>query len=338
MSAFANKPPIFDILADAAGAVGTLDYGTFTRLVLHHPEHGYYRKNRLRVGKTDGTDFYTAASFGALFGKLVRAAAVSLLGEEWCRQSTLVEIGAEPEQMLFNNEVRFFAEVKTLRAGEKLLMPSRAVVFSNELLDAQPFHRLIFREGKWRELGVRIVSDLLAECVLDDFANEQSQAFAATLPIPWHEGWMIDAPLGAEALLRELASQRWTGALIFFDYGKMLVECLENSPEGTARAYQRHRQHNDLLVAPGEQDLTCHVLWDRLETVLCKTGFSDIRVDRQEAFFMRRANAVVAEILASPDAGLEHERSQLRALLHPAHFGHKFQVLSAIRKTAVPTG
>ena len=323
------------LLRQAAGADGRMDYGRFTALALHHPDRGYYRRERRRVGKETGTDFYTAASLGGpLFGRLVRAAAGNLLGAEECRRCTLVEIGAEPEQSLFAGESAAFAGVRTIRAGETLAVAGNAVVFANELLDAQPFHRLIFRGGRWRELGVQIGAEEIAEILLEDFSAKETLALAAELPTPWHEGWTVDFPAGAEEILRQLAAQQWAGALVFFDYGKTLAECLTDAPEGTARAYWRHRQHNDLLARPGEQDLTCHVLWERLERLLADYGFEEIRVERQEAFFMRRAAEEIAALLAAPDPGLEQERSRLRALLHPAHFGHKFQVLTD-RKSVV---
>lgn len=331
MRTFDDAPTMFSLLRTAAGVTGLLDYGRFTALALYDPRLGYYRRGGERVGKSAGTDFYTATSMGALFGRLIWAAAENLLGEEKCRGSVLVEIGAEPEQALFAAERDGFARARTIRVGEPLEISDSAVLFSNELLDAQPFHRVIFRDGCWRELGVRVGEDTLAEVLLPEFSSKEIQDFALTLPMPWHEGWVVDFPLGAEQLLRQLVAQEWQGTLIFFDYGKTLAECLESSPEGTARAYWRHRQHNDLLARPGEQDLTCHVLWDRLEGILRQEGFSDIRVERQEAFFMRRAAEEIARLLGAPDQGLEEERSKLRALLHPAHFGHKFQVLTAVR-------
>lgn len=333
MNAFNNDPEMLALLRGAADADGRLDYGRFTALALHHPERGYYRRMRQRVGKETGTDFYTAASLGGpLFGRLVRAAAENLLGEEKCRRCALVEVGAEPEQSLFAGEAAAFAGVRTLRAGEPLTVAGGAVVFANELLDAQPFHRLTFRDGGWRELGVRVGEGEIAEVLLEDFSAKETRALAGELPTPWHEGWVVDFPSGAEEILRRLVAQEWAGALVFFDYGKTLSECLMDSPEGTARAYWRHRQHNDLLARPGEQDLTCHVLWDRLERLLADFAFAEIRVERQEAFFMRRAAKEIAQMLEVPDAGLEEERSRLRALLHPAHFGHKFQVLTAVRR------
>mgnify|MGYP003347625901 CR=1 FL=1 len=66
----------------------------------------------------------------------------------------------------------------------------------------------------------------------------------------------------ATALLETIAAQPWTGLFLTCDYGRSLHELLTEYPAGTARAYHRHRQSNDLLAQPGEQDLTRHLCWD----------------------------------------------------------------------------
>jgi hypothetical protein len=62
--------------------------------------------------------------------------------------------------------------------------------------------------------------------------------------------------------------------------------------------------------------------------VLAQAGFQGVRVDRQEAFFVRHA-AVEMERIATT-GGME-ATARLRALTHPAHFGAKFQVLHGTR-------
>jgi hypothetical protein len=69
-------------------------------------------------------------------------------------------------------------------------------------------------------------------------------------------------------------------------------------------------------------------LWDRLEPVLTSAGFRHIRLDRQEAFFVKYAAAEMEKIASSGDP---EATGRLRALTHPAHFGAKFQVLHGIR-------
>jgi len=301
---------------------------SFARLVeaaLYAPGLGYYSSARVRVGKTAGTDFTTAAALGPMFGQLIAATAQSLVGD--LKAHALVEVGAEPGQTHYAGVASRFAELRTFRFGSTPDFPSRSVLVANELLDAQPFHRFLRQGGVWRELGVRVDGAELTIEPLGAFSTPLAAEFARSLPDA-EEGWLIDAPLAAEELLRKLLAGGWTGAVILLDYGKTVAQCLESSPAGTARAYRSHQLSGAILENLGSQDLTCHVLWDRIEPVLAAAGFRNVRLDRQEAFFVRYAAAEMERIATSGD----HEATgRLRALTHPAHFGAKFQVLHGIR-------
>jgi SAM-dependent MidA family methyltransferase len=279
----------------------------------------------VRVGKSTGTDFTTAAALGPMFGQLIAGAAKSLVGD--LKAHALVEVGAEPGQSHYAGVASQFAELRTFRFGSTPDLPSRSVLVANELLDAQPFHRFLFQGGVWRELGVRVDGPELTVEPLADYSTTLAADFARSLPVA-EEGWIIDAPLAAEELLSKLLSGGWSGAVILLDYGKTVAQCLESSPAGTARAYRSHQLSGAILENLGSQDLTCHVLWDRVEPILAAAGFQGVRLDRQEAFFVKYAGGEMERIASSGD----HEATgRLRALTHPAHFGAKFQVLHGVR-------
>ena len=301
---------------------------SFARLVeaaLYAPGLGYYVAERTRVGKAAGTDFTTAAALGPMFGELVAGAAKSLVGD--LKTHALVEVGAEPGQTHYAGVASRFAELRTFRFGADPAFPARSVLVANELLDAQPFHRFVRQGGAWRELGVRVDGAELTVEPLAEFSTPEAAEFAGALPDA-EEGWILDAPLAAEDLLRKFLAGSWTGAVILLDYGKTLAQCLESSPAGTARAYRNHQLSGAILENLGSQDLTCHVLWDRIEPVLAGAGFRNVRLDRQEAFFVKYAGAEMERIALSGDS---EATGRLRALTHPAHFGAKFQVLHAVR-------
>ena len=304
---------------------GVVSFARLVETALYAPGLGYYAAERLRVGKSAGTDFTTAAALGPMFGQLVAASARSLVGD--LSAHTLVEVGAEPGQAHFETVRDRFDGLRTFRWGDLPDLPAKTVLVANELLDAQPFHRFVVQGGAWRELGVRVDGERPTIETLPDFSTATAAAFAAGLP-PAEEGWILDAPLAAEALLAGLLAAPWSGAVILLDYGKTIAQCLESSPAGTARAYRGHQLSGAILEHLGSQDLTCHVLWDRLEPVLAQAGFQGVRVDRQEAFFVRHA-AVEMERIATT-GGME-ATARLRALTHPAHFGAKFQVLHGTR-------
>jgi SAM-dependent MidA family methyltransferase len=303
---------------------GVVPFSRLVEAALYAPGLGYYVAERARVGKAAGTDFTTAAALGPMFGELVAAAAGQLVGD--LAAHALVEVGAEPGQTHFTGVAGRFAAHHVFRVGATPRLPARSVLVANELFDAQPFDRFIFQGGAWRELGVRVDGPTLTPEVLPAFTDPAAPAFVAGLPAA-EEGWIIDVPFAAERLLAQLAAGGWTGAVIFLDYGKTVAQCLESSPAGTARAYYRHQLSGDILTRLGSQDLTCHVLWDRLEPVLRAAGFRPA-LDRQEAFFVKHAAGAMERIAASGDP---EATGRLRALTHPAHFGSKFQVLHGLR-------
>ena len=300
----------------------------FVRLVdvaLYHPILGYYRQDRVRVGKSAGTDFTTATALGPMFGDLFAAAAETLVGD--IRKYELVEVGAEPGQAHFASVQSKFNSLKNFRLGAEPKFDGPTILFANELLDAQPFHRFIFQNGCWCELGVRVDGAALSVEPLKTFSSPAAADFVKNLPTS-EEGWILDVPLAAETLIDKLLQSPWRGAVVFFDYGKTLAQCLESSPAGTARSYYQHQLSGDVLNHLGSQDLTCHVLWDRLEPLLVRHGFKSVRLDRQEAFWVKYASAAMERIARSGDGDAV---GRLRALTHPAHFGAKFQVLHGIR-------
>ena len=304
---------------------GVVSFARLVEVALYASGLGYYSSDRVRVGKGAGTDFTTAAALGPMFGQLIAGAAKSLVGD--LKSHALVEVGAEPGQAHYAGAASQFAELRTFRYGTMPQFPARSVLVANELLDAQPFHRFVFQGGVWRELGVRLDGAELTVEPLPEFSSPEARAFALSLPLA-DEGWILDAPLAAEVLLEKLFAGAWSGAVILLDYGKTIAQCLESSPAGTARAYRSHQLSGAILENLGSQDLTCHVLWDRIEPVLVRAGFREVRLDRQEAFFVKYAGAEMERIATSGD----HEATgRLRALTHPAHFGAKFQVLHAIR-------
>lgn len=313
-----------------------MNFARFMELALYDPAVGYYRREHERVGYAPGTDFFTAATSGAIFGELVAAACVVLLGGCDPRDFTFVEIGAEPPGSaqkktgggVLAGVAHPFGAARTVRVGEPIALAGRCVVFSNELFDAQPFHRFVYRRGAWRELGVALRDGALAECEL---VTATPLAGETPLPARAPEGYIIDAPLAAVALAEQIAAQPWTGLFVACDYGKSWRELAEAAPAGTARAYHRHTQSNDLLARPGEQDLTCHVCWDWLADALGRHRFASPRVESQEAFFIHHAAELIAATSAAEAARFSPKKLALLQLLHPSHLGQKFQVLHAFR-------
>ena len=322
----------------AAKRGGCLSYRDFIDLALYHPEVGYYQQPRSRVGYGEGSDFYTARSLGTVFSRLVIEAAATLLGAHECARCTFVEIGVEPDQSLLKEDgASPFATGISLGVRDTLKLPERAIVFANELFDAQPFHRLRFGERGWEEWGVYLSEDPLR---LEEIPlPAPTEAIAAVikelkeLPTALPQGYQLDLPLWAEHLLGQIAALPWQGLFYTIDYGTSWDELLTVYPQGTARTYHRHRIGKDLLKHPGKRDITCHLCWDRLKAILKKHDFLPLGCERQERFFMNHARSTIRSLMSAAPRQWSPERSTLQQLLHPAHMGLKFQVLWGIRRS-----
>jgi SAM-dependent MidA family methyltransferase len=329
-----SEKSIQAILASAM-AKGPIDYARYIEAVLYTPDIGYYTRLRERVGRNQNSDFYTAESLGPVFAECVIAAACNLLGKE-CSPAdfSFVEIAAEPGLGLLQSVPHPFKDNRILRQGEPLQVAGQAVVFANEWLDALPFHRLCFHQGEWRECGVAMTQNChLRECFLPAM-SPQVKAIHERLPSESEEGYRLDLPLAAEAALRALLAQNWTGVLMLFDYGQRWDALLHDLPQGTARTYYRHKQGGNLLTTPGERDITCDIIWDPLESISKEAGFAAVDVRRQESFFMHHAQEPIARIMQARAGQFSPQRQTLLELLHPGNLGHRFQVLSGKRLQA----
>lgn len=311
---------------------GPISYRDYIDTVLYADDVGYYTQPAERVGRSPRHDFYTAESLGQVFARLVCSAAEDLLEGDTAKHS-FVEIAAEPGSSLLGHLPGHpFKQEILLRQGRPIKVEGPAVVFANEWLDALPFHRLIFKDGRWRERGVHLNDEGdLAETLLPDL-SPQVQNVANRLPDQIEDGYELDLPLAAEEALSDLLQQDWSGLLLLFDYGRTWPALLQDHPSGTARTYKKHEQGNDLLEEPGALDITCDVCWTPLQAQLEAAGFSRVTLENQESFLVQRAQRAAQAIVEAGAGSFSTDRRTLMELIHPANMGQRFQVLWGLRK------
>jgi len=342
----APSPGFIAAFREQAGAGGMMSFARFMDLALYNPGVGYYATRRRRIGREADTDFFTATSLGPLFGELVVAACVDLLGQKSPADCAFVEIGTDqagedvsgpsgvlaPEKPGAPAVAHPFASIRNIALGQSLAIPPVSVVFSNELFDAQPCHRLIRQAGHWREAGVALKSGALQEALMPELSPE-AKTVEGRLPLSAPDGYRIDLPFAASRLAAAIAAKPWTGLFVAFDYGKSWKELSDGTPAGTVRAYSRHHQSNDLLARPGKQDLTCHVCWDWISKALTASGFESPTLESQEAFFVHHAAPALSRLAAAEAARMSARKLGMMQLLHPGNMGQQFQVLWARRKS-----
>lgn len=321
-----NTQSLKSIIAERC-ADAPISYRDYIDIALYTKKLGYYEAKRERVGRSSDRDFYTAESLGPVFAQLVVTAIEDLLPDDIRRQATFIEIAAEPERALLDSlDSSPFSTSRVIRLGDQLSARGPVVIFANEWLDALPFHRLIYLNGKWHERGVIIKDNALSETLLPEL-SAPVEAVKDRLPKSIEEGYQLDLPLEAESALKHLIEQDWTGLLLLFDYGKTWDALINDTPNGTARTFYRHQQGQDLIESPGERDITCDVCWSSLENILKASGLRDCTLESQEAFLVKRAARGAEAIIAESAGHFSHRRQTLMELIHPANMGQRFQVL-----------
>ena len=304
-----------------------MPFDEFVNWALYDSEIGYYQKPTTRVGKNTQADFYTSTSlFKPVWAKLLIDSCCKLLGKHNPKDFIFIEIAAEPERNSLAQENHPFKEMKTICLGDDLDIPEKAIVFSNEWLDAQPFKRFRFdtESKQWQEIGVKLVGKIWTEENLP--INENATVITKNFPKDYKIPYTIDWTTGAEKILNSLVQLNWHGLFLTFDYGLNSQRILRDFPEGTARSYQNHRMCADILNNPGMQDITCHICWDSLQEILINNQFININLQNQESFFMNHGQRAIKSIIENPESNEEFLGS-LKELIHPQHLGHKFQAL-----------
>ncbi|HKP72065.1 MAG TPA: SAM-dependent methyltransferase, partial [Pyrinomonadaceae bacterium] len=332
---------------------------------LYDERGGYYcRPDRPRWGRSG--DYRTSPELSPLFAATFASHFAALHAEldappRW----TILEAGAGAGdfahgvlQTLRRDHPRVFQATRYLlderspdarrRAREKLsefadridfrslggrgLSIETGIIFSNELLDAFPVHRVRMRGGALRELCVGVDESGAFDWVEREPSTPRLAAHFSRLNVALAEGQFAEVNLAAEDWLARAAAVIGRGYLVTVDYGAEAAELYNPSlrPDGTLRAFRAHRFAENLLADPGEQDLTTTVNWTQLKQAGEAAGLETVSLERQDEFLLR---AGIVEQLERMSAGArdEAERVRLRLgareMILPGGMSQSFQVL-----------
>jgi SAM-dependent MidA family methyltransferase len=213
--------------------------------------------------------------------------------------------------------------------------PSRGVhgiIFSNELLDAMPVHRLGWdAKGKtWFEWGVALDGGKFVWTRLPDALSSSHVppfTFHGSLLDVLPDGFSIEVCPAAEAWWRQAAAVLASGKLLTVDYGLKAEEFFRpERKEGTLRAYREHQTTSDVLAQPGSQDITAHVNFTAIQQAGESAGLRTETITQQERFLTTIAARTWNGDLAFGPWTQAHTR-QFQTLTHPDHLGRSFRVL-----------
>ena len=209
------------------------------------------------------------------------------------------------------------------------------IVFSNELLDALPVHRIVLVEGEFREFYVTVDENGNFAWLLQELCpavSSRLEGYFEGIGRRPAAGQVFEVSLEIENWLRSVAARLDAGYVVTVDYGAAAEDLYSQSAnrEGTLRGFQRHQFVDDLLAQPGEHDLTTTVNWSFVNAVGERVGLEFVELARQDQFLLANGFLDALEI-ESRQAKDEGERLQLssgaREMILPDGMAASFQVL-----------
>jgi SAM-dependent MidA family methyltransferase len=288
-----GNPELIDsIRGEIAGAGGRITFARFMELALYHPQHGYYTSGKARLGRHG--DYFTSVSVGPLFGRILARQFL-----EW-QAPEVIEFGGQRGQ-LREDVLAAAPELKyrVVEVGDELPDRITGSVFSNELLDAFPVHRV---HG---DQEVYVTGDF------EEVLGPLSDSRLPRLP----EGYRSEFNLRAFDWLSDIA-RRLTGYLLTIDYGFERPEYFApHHKDGHLQCYREHKKSGNPYEHIGEQDITAHVEFTSLIEHGQKLGLEPVLFTTQERYLMKVGEAEILQ-----DANAAHQ------LLHST-MGHAFKVL-----------
>jgi SAM-dependent MidA family methyltransferase len=353
--------PLAELLAERIRRFGPMTFAEYMRECLYHPVHGYYSK----AEATRFADYYTSVDVHPIFGRLL-ARQFAEMWEHLGRPAEfmLVEAGAgagrlaghildfcEAKLPAFYGALRYAAVERSAARREQAAtrlkrhadaghfrstveIPARipaGCLFSNELIDALPVHRVVSDGRALQELYVDFQSGHFAETIAPLSTCAISEYFAAQ-GVTLIEGQHAEAALEACDWILEVGRRVERGYVLTIDYGHRAADLFdEHHMRGTLLAYQNHRASEDFYAAPGGQDLTAHVNFTALENWGKRSGLETAGFTSQTAFLLALGQSnEFADLYNERQSEAERVRSrlQLKTLIHPEGMGERFQVLA----------
>ena len=319
-------------LVDRIRREGPITFHDWMLAALYDPLFGYYTRADLPRWGREG-DYRTsperselfaatfARHFSHLYEKLARPGkftildcgagdgsfALGVLSYLRDHQPTVFEVTrylidelSEDSRNRIRKRISDFVDRVELISLSDLTTLDHAVVFSNELLDAFPVHRLQVADGKLREFYVSLDADGEFAWLLDELSKPWLEQFVQASSVQLVESQIIEVSPGIENWFETLATKLSRGFVVTVDYGREASELYDfnERPAGTLRAYSGHR-FESVLTCPGEFDITSSVDWsyvkrcglandliatdfDRLDQFMVKAGLLDELIKRME--------------------------------------------------------
>jgi SAM-dependent MidA family methyltransferase len=335
---------------------GRMTFADFMAACLYEPGLGYYTSPGRKVG-AEG-DFYTSISVHAAFGRVIARETAQM----WrCMGSpadfTLVECGAGNGRLACDI-MDYLAERETaMHGGLRLVLVEKepsleaaqremlvahtdrvswlspddfasgrfgfcGCLYTNELIDALPVHRVIRTADGLQEIYVTSRDGEFLE-ETGPVSTPAITEYLARIGIELHPGQQAEINLAAPVWLTSASQALQQGFILTIDYGFPAEELFApHRTRGTLLCYHRHQTEENPYIRLGRQDITAHVDFTTLIRHGEELGLKPEWFGEQYRFLM--SAGIVEEI-----EEIEHSS---------ATDEHKLKLRLALKKLILPEG
>ena len=197
------------------------------------------------------------------------------------------------------------------------------VIFSNELVDALPVHRIRCENSRLCEIFVAFKGGRFVE-LLDHCSSPRLIEYIDTHKVSLSEGQSSELHIEAEDWMHNVARILHRGVVITIDYGHTRNDYYRSDrKDGTLICYYRHAISTNPYARIGEQDMTAHVNFSALATSGLASGLD---LDGLTTLANWLIGLRVEELVRDLDQESEDIRALIQ-LLNPNGMGKTFKVL-----------
>lgn len=340
------KQIIKDKIIQKASPIG---FDEFMDMALYQPGLGYYSSGTPKFGYQG--DFITAPETSDLFGyTLARQCAEVMNGD-----NDVIEFGAGTgilaTQILFelarldklpnrylilelSAELRLRQKHTISKVLPELInkvvwldyLPSEfsGVVIANEVLDAMPAKRIIYKVNKFYEIGVNYENgEFCWKSFERPYVNHKSP-----LPANVDSGYITEMNYRSMAWIDSLYGSLSEALVLLIDYGMSRTEYFNpHRVDGTLRCYHLHKSSDNPFENIGEQDITVSVNFSDIADQALESGFKVEGYATQAMFLISLGidQYLSAEADKSKRINLTQ---QVKQLVLPDAMGESFKVLA----------
>lgn len=300
---------------------GPVSFVSFMEMALYEPELGYYVSGKEKWGKEG--DYITTLDLSPVFARTVARQLLEMwrfldrpeqfhiveagAGRGWLTKEVLRALkeldpsitGALQVHLVEKNTnyhsqwelwkdeglcfdtLRWHADIADIKA------PIKGVIYSNELFDAMPFHRLVRRGAKLKEIYTALKPDGSGFMDIEgELSSPALSEYFDGLDVELAEGQTTEVNLNLAEWIKTAASKLDEGFIITVDYGMPAWRLYEKGRSGTLMCHYRHTLNDDPYQNLGRQDITAHLDFTSLMKAGERAGLETLGYTTQRCFMM----------------------------------------------------